>query len=162
MPATHLSLHFHVVFTTRDCEPWLAAKARQRIHDFLRDTAHRLDAKVHAVGGTADHVHIFLALRATHCLADFMRELKSESSAWIHRELKLDGFNWQEGYAAFTVSASHLDQVTRYVEHQEQHHESETFADEYAAMLRRGLVQPEEWHHWGSLFEAARDHGQRS
>ena len=125
------------------------------MHECLRSIINRLDARAHAINGTADHVHVFVGLRATHCLADFMRELKGESSAWIHRELKLDGFNWQDGYGAFTVSASHLEQVKHYIEHQEKHHQTESFADEYAAMLKRGLVEHEEWHHWGSLFDAA-------
>jgi hypothetical protein len=54
----------------------------------------------HAVGGTGDHLHIATGLRATHCLADVMREVKSESSRWIHEELRLAGFAWQEGYGA--------------------------------------------------------------
>ena len=152
MPATHLSLHYHIVFCTRDREPWLATNARSRVHAHLRTVIENMGGKAHAIGGTGDHVHLFVGLRATHCLADVMRELKGESSAWIHRELRLDGFNWQDGYGAFTVSASHIEQVKGYIEHQETHHQTVSFADEYAAMLKRGLVEHEEWHHRGTLL----------
>jgi len=37
-----------------------------------------------AVGGVSDHVHLLVGLRATHCLSDVMRELKSVSSRWVH------------------------------------------------------------------------------
>lgn len=47
-----------------------------------------MDGVAHAVGGTGDHIHIAAGLRATHCLADVMRE----SSRWIHEELRLAGF----------------------------------------------------------------------
>jgi REP element-mobilizing transposase RayT len=80
----------------------------------------------HAVGGTGDHGHVFAGLRATHCLADVMREIKSESSNWIHKELGLHGFAWQEGYGGFTVSASSLDPVRAYVLRQEEHHRGMT------------------------------------
>ena len=36
-----------------------------------------------SVGGVSDHVHILVGLRATHCLADVLRELKSVSSGWL-------------------------------------------------------------------------------
>jgi len=98
----------------------------------------------HAVGGTGDHVHVLAGLRATNCLADVMRELKSESSRWIHQELGLRGFAWQEGYAGFTVSASQLERVRAYVLRQGEHHRGVTFQQEYVAMLQRGLVEYEE------------------
>jgi crotonobetainyl-CoA:carnitine CoA-transferase CaiB-like acyl-CoA transferase len=73
----------------------------------------------HAVGGMGDHLHIAAGLRATHFLADVMREVKSESSRWIHEELRLAGFAWQEGYGAFTFAAPDLAAVQSYVLNQE-------------------------------------------
>ena len=84
MPSTHLSLHYHLVFSTKDREPWLAPTPRARVHEYLGGIVRGIHGVPHAVGGTGDHVHVSAALRATHCLADVMRELKSESSAWIH------------------------------------------------------------------------------
>ena len=78
---------------------------RERVHRYLGGIIRGMDGVAHAVGGTADHVHLFAGLRATHCLADVMREVKADSSAWIHREIGLAGFHWQEGYGAFTISA---------------------------------------------------------
>ncbi len=54
-------------------------------------------------------------LWATHCLVDVMREVKSDSSRWIHEELRLAGFAWQEGYGAFTFAAPDLEAVWAYV-----------------------------------------------
>ena len=102
----------------------------------------------HAVGGTADHVHVLAGLGATVSLADVMRELKSESSAWIHKNLDLPGFAWQKGYGAFTVSASQLKPVRTYVLGQAEHHRGISFQREYVAMLQRGLVQYDERYLW--------------
>jgi putative transposase len=107
-----------------------------------------MDGIPHAIGGTGDHVHVAAGLRATHRLADVMRELKSESSRWIHEELKLAGFFWQEGYGAFTFGASDLEGVRRYVLNQEEHHRAKTFQEEYVAMLKRGLVEYDDAYLW--------------
>ncbi len=77
-----------------------------------------------------------------------MRELKSESSRWIHKELRLAGFAWQEGYGAFTVSASNIESVRNYVLNQEQHHRVKTFQEEYVKMLQLGMVPYQEAHLW--------------
>lgn len=148
MSSTHLSLHYHLIFSTKDREPWLSPTPRIRVHEYLGGVIRGLNGVPHAVSGTGDHVHVLAGLRATHCLADVMRELKSESSGWIHKELGLHGFAWQEGYAAFTVSASHLEQVRAYVLGQEKHHRVATFQEEYVAMLQRGLVEYEERYLW--------------
>jgi REP element-mobilizing transposase RayT len=148
MPSTHLSLHYHLVFSTKDREPWLSPSTRARVHEYLGGTIRGLGGAAHAVGGTADHVHVFAGLRATHCLADVMREVKSESSAWIHKEIGLAGFAWQEGYGGFTVSASSLEKVRSYVLRQEEHHRVIGFQEEYVAMLQRGLVEYDERYLW--------------
>ena len=148
MPSTHLSLHYHLVFSTKNREPWLAPTSRARVHEYLGGVIRGMKGVSHAVGGTGDHVHVFAGLRATHCLADVMRELKSESSGWVHKELGLPGFGWQEGYGGFTVSASSLEQVRAYVLRQEEHHHETTFQEEYVAMLQRGLVEYDERYLW--------------
>ena len=77
-----------------------------------------------------------------------MRELKSESSGWVHRECKLAGFAWQEGYGAFSVGASELEAARSYVLNQEAHHQKKTFQEEYVGMLKRGLVEYDDRYLW--------------
>lgn len=148
MASTHLSLHYHLVFSTKNREPALRAELRGRVHEYLGGTIRGMNGVAHAVGGTSDHIHVFAGLRATHCLADVMRELKSESSGWIHRELRLPSFRWQEGYGGFTVGASNIEAVKGYVFNQEEHHMKESFQEEYIAMLRRGLVEYDDRYLW--------------
>ena len=148
MASTHLSLHYHIVFSTKHREPSLDAAQRPRIHEYLGGTIRGLKGIPHAVGGTADHVHLLLSLRASHCLADVMREVKSESSGWIHREIQWARFGWQEGYGAFTVGAPDLEKVRSYVLNQEEHHRVKTFQQEYVKMLERGMVEYDERFLW--------------
>jgi REP element-mobilizing transposase RayT len=89
------------------------------------------------IGGTEDHVHIMMELKATHRLSDVMRSVKGASSLWVHEELQVPAFGWQEGYAAFTLSADHRTRLRAYIENQERHHRVLRFVDEYIGFLRR-------------------------
>ena len=144
MSSTYLSLHYHLVFGTKNREPWIAPQWRPRLHEYLGGTIRGLSGSAEIVGGVADHVHLLVALKATHCLADFVRELKKASSVWVHEESRLAGFAWQEGYAAFTVSASTRDVVEKYIARQEEHHRGRTFCDELVQMLKRAGINYDE------------------
>jgi len=114
---------------------------RHRLHEYLGGTVRGLGGSPEIIGGVADHVHLLVALKATHCLADFVRELKKASSVWVHEERKLAGFAWQEGYAAFTVSATTRDAVREYIARQEEHHRGRTFRDELVQMLKKAGIE---------------------
>lgn len=144
MGSTYLSLHYHLVYSTKLREPFIRPIWRSRLHEYPGGTANGLGAHTETVGGTADHVHLLAELRATHALADFMRELKKASSAWVHEEISLRAFAWQEGYAAFTVSASGRDKVRSYIQGQEEHHRNRGFLEELRILLERSEVSFEE------------------
>jgi hypothetical protein len=73
-----------------------------------------------------------------------MRELKAVSSGWVHNEIRMGGFAWQEGYGAFTVSASQREAVRQYIQQQPEHHRTRTFREEYLELLRRSGVEFDE------------------
>jgi REP element-mobilizing transposase RayT len=129
MPSTHFSLHTHVVFSTKDRVPLIDQGWRERLHAYLGGIARENDVVPEAIGGVDDHVHLLLGLKATHCLADFMRELKAASSRWVHDEIGERRFRWQEGYGAFTVSPSQRDTVAGYIRNQEVHHRNRTYQE---------------------------------
>src|SRR5438477_69750 len=122
MSSTYLSLHYHLVFSTRNREALISPEWQLRLPASPGGTWPGLGGFPEGVGGVADHVHLLVGLKATHCLSDVMRELKKASSTWVHEEAGLRAFAWQEGYAAFTVSATVRDAVQHYVANQEEHH----------------------------------------
>jgi putative transposase len=144
MSSTHLSLHYHSVFGTKNHEPLIASAWRDRLHGYLGGVIRTLNGVPEAVGGVADHVHLLIGLRATHTLADVLRETKSVSSAWVHEDIGVGSFAWQEGYGAFTVSASQLENVRDYIQRQEEHHRTRTFREEYLTLLQRHGVEFDE------------------
>jgi REP element-mobilizing transposase RayT len=144
MPSTHLSLHYHLVFSTKERRPLIVPAWRERLHAYLGGILNDLGAIPQAIGGVADHVHLLAGLKATHCLADVMRDLKRGSSEWVHDTIREREFAWQEGYGAFTVSANVRAEVRAYIARQEEHHRTRTFREEYLEFLRRGGVEFDE------------------
>jgi putative transposase len=148
MPSTHLSLHYHVVFSTKERRAFIDASWRDRLHAFLGGAIRMADGMPEAVGGVGDHVHVLMGLRATHRLADVVRDIKVASSEWVHKEIKQAVFSWQDGYGAFTVSTSKLDVVRQYIANQAEHHQKKSFQEEYREMLVKSRIEFDERYLW--------------
>jgi REP element-mobilizing transposase RayT len=140
MSSTYLSLHFHLVFSTKNREPTIRDKWKLRLHEYLGGTIRGLGGFPEGVGGTADHVHLLIGLKATHCLADVLRELKKSSSVWVNEEIG-EVFAWQEGYAAFTVSPTARPAAKKYIANQEEHHRAKSYREELIEMLAIAEVE---------------------
>ena len=140
MGSTFLSLHYHIVFSTKQRRPLIRSEWRPRLHEYIGGTIRGLQSFPKAVGGVEDHVHLLVGLRATHCLADFMRELKKACSIWAADEHEPE-FSWQDGYAAFSVSATHRELVRKYIGNQEEHHKKVSFLDELKKLLEKNGVE---------------------
>lgn len=148
MPSTHTSLHYHLVFSTRDRIPSIRADIRERLHAYLGGVIRGIGGTPLEVGGVADHVHLFVGLKPTHVVADVMRALKGDSSKWMRSELGVRDFAWQEGYGAFTVSKSSVDAVREYVRNREEHHRKRTFQEEYVEFLQKMQIEYDERYLW--------------
>jgi hypothetical protein len=114
------------------------------MHEYLGGTARGLGGTPQGIGGMSDHVHLLIGLKATHCLADFVRELKKASSTWAACTTWGRDFRWQEGYAAFTVSVSARGDVQQYIANQEEHHRRKTFREELIQFLEKSGIEYDE------------------
>ena len=139
MGSTFFSLHYHIVFSTKERRSFIRADWRDRLHAYLGGIVRNQGGVAEAVGGVEDHVHLLASLRTTHCLADFMRDLKKDSSNWAAENFDRD-FAWQEGYAVFSVSATHVEPVRQYIAGQEEHHRKANFLDELKTLLEKNGV----------------------
>ncbi len=148
MSSTHLSLHAHVVFGAKHQRPLIYAEWRSRLHAFMGGAIRTLDVVPESVGGVADHVHLLIGFRATHRLADVMRDVKRTSSIWVHETIGDKDFQWQDGYGAFSVSVSLIEQVKSYIANQETHHRKKTFQEEYLELLKLSDVKFDSKYLW--------------
>lgn len=122
---TYSKLFYHIVFSTRRREPTISKEWRLRLHDYIGGTLRGLGGASVVVGGVVDHIHILAGLKPAHRLCDIMREVKSESSRWIHDTIGNRAFAWQEGYSVFTVSPLACERVKQYILDQAARHSRE-------------------------------------
>ena len=140
MSSTFFSLHYHLVFSTKERIPLIRAEWRPRMHSYLGGVIRGMNGVAESVGGLDDHVHILASLRPVHRIADVLRDLKKKSSRWVHEKFDR-GFAWQEGYAAFSVSPSARDSVRNYIANQEIHHAQFNFVEELRELLEKAGIE---------------------
>lgn len=139
----------HLVFSTKNREPWLDSDLRPRVFAYLAEVGRDMDCTVHRVGGMADHIHMAMELPRTMTVADFVKKVKSASSIWIKEHGgHHSGFSWQAGYGVFSLGASQLQSLTEYIDRQEAHHRVKGFQEEYLEFLRKYGVACDERHLW--------------
>ena len=116
------------------------ASHREDLFKYIWGVVKNHKTRLYRINGVADHVHLLTGLHPTVALADFIKDIKVASSGWVKEKNMFPAFtHWQEGYGAFTVSASERDAVIEYVKNQVEHHKKASFIDE----LRRLLVEAE-------------------
>ena len=147
MPSTHTNLHYHIVFSTKERLPLIKDEWRNRLHAYLGGIVKNLEGVPLAVGGINNHVHLLIGLKSSHRLDYFVRALKADSSAFIHKELR-EQFEWQKGYGAFTVSPLGIENVRQYVLNQETHHRRKTYENEYVDLLEKSHTPFDEKYLW--------------
>lgn len=139
----------HLVFSTKNREPWLDARLRPRVFAYLAVVGREMGCEVYRVGGMADHVHMAIQGGRTMTVADFVKRVKSTSSQWIKAEGENHaGFAWQAGYGVFSLGASQLAVLTEYIDRQEEHHRVKGFQEEYREFLRKYEVAYDERYVW--------------
>ncbi len=148
MPQSFASLHCHIVFSTKHRQPRITPDVQSRLFQYIGGILRNHSGHLIAAGGMPDHVHLLASLGRTLSVADLVRLIKSNSSGWIHDELRLADFGWQDGYGAFAVSYSNVDQVKSYLANQEQHHRRVSFQEEFLELLRRHDLEWDERYVW--------------
>lgn len=131
VPNTYTQLYTHFIFSTKHREPMLTDAIRPRVFAYMHGICRNMDCRLVIAGGIADHVHLFVVRHPTVSEAELMRVVKANSSKWIHETFPDESaFAWQDGYGAFSVSHSAVDDVRRYIEGQAEHHRTVSFKDE--------------------------------
>jgi REP element-mobilizing transposase RayT len=134
----YTKLTYHVIFGTKYRKPLIAEQYCERLYEYMGGTIRGLNGHLIAVGGVEDHVHLLANLSPTVALADAIRDVKANPSRWVNESAEVPTrFEWQKGYAAFTVSYSQVGSVRHYIEHQREHHRARTFEAEYVVFLQR-------------------------
>ena len=150
MASTYTSLAYHIVFSTKYRRPMLTDAVRSETYNYIAGIIANKQGQLLEIGGIDDHIHLVTSCSPTVALADFVRDIKANSSKWLHEDKGRRDFQWQAGYGAFTVSRSRIDVLRQYVLNQPAHHRKQSFEDEFRAILQRHGISFDEKY----LFEA--------
>ncbi|MFT3883099.1 MAG: IS200/IS605 family transposase [Gemmatales bacterium] len=143
MPSTYTKLYYHIIYSTKERRPLIEADWEKRLYEVIGGIVRDNKGVLLAAGGMPDHVHLLISCRPTVALSSLLRDIKSNSSNWVHEQFTKD-FAWQEGYSAFTVSHSGTADVKEYLAHQKEHHRKRDYKEELLAMLKLNEVEFDE------------------
>ena len=139
---------YHIVFSTKERRELITDDVKGRLHQYMCGTARNVGGAVLTVGGVKNHVHLLAAIKPSVAVSDFVRDVKANSSKWLSETVCGMGlFQWQEGYASFTVSASSRARVASYIERQEKHHARLGYEGELARLLERHGIEFDRAHY---------------
>jgi len=149
MPQSLAKIYIHLIFSTKNREPLLGAAVRPELHTYLGGILRDLDSPAVEINSEPDHAHVLFLLSRTHSLSDVVGRLTRGSSEWRKTMGAVySAFHWQNGYGAFSVSRSAVDEVCEYIRRQHEHHQRVSFQDEFRAFLRRYEIEFDERYVW--------------
>jgi REP element-mobilizing transposase RayT len=150
MAHSYTNILIHFIFSTKNREKIISEELQERLWPYMGGIARENNMKTLAIGGVEDHVHLLISLPPTLSFAKAIQLIKGGSSKWVHDTFpKHKYFKWQEGYGAFSVSASHIENTVAYIKRQKEHHKIKTFQDEYIAFLKKHEIEYDERYIWG-------------
>jgi len=142
---SYTNLYYHIVFSTKNHRPFLDEPELTRLFEYLGGMVNNMKATLLLVGGTSDHVHIAARLHPETSVVQFVRDVKTNSSKWVHEALAGNSdFAWQDGYSAFSVSHSIVGKVVEYIRGQKEHHKKLTFKEELKSLLEKHGISYDE------------------
>lgn len=116
-------LFYHFVWGTKGGEPLIETEWENSLHNVIAAKAIELEAIVHAVGGTDNHIHLVASVPPKVALAMFVGQVKGSSSHWVNHELSpCHQFAWQSEYGVLSFGGKQLDTMVRYAKSQRDHH----------------------------------------
>jgi REP element-mobilizing transposase RayT len=143
------SVLIHLIFSTKNREPLIDREIERELYAYMGGIFRDLKSPMLAGNGTEDHAHVLFSLARTVSIADLVEEVKKSSSKWVKTKgSNLQGFQWQAGYGAFSVSQSGVDAVRAYIARQKEHHRNRSFQDEFRLFLQRHGIAYDERYVW--------------
>jgi putative transposase len=135
MAHSYPNVLIHCVFSTKERQDVIPSELMDKLWRYLAGIGTNHHMQILEAGGTANHVHLLLVLPSDMPLSKAVQVLKANSSRWMG-EHGLN-FEWQQGYGAFSVSASNAASVREYIAKQTEHHRKRSFEEEFVALLRK-------------------------
>lgn len=143
MSHSYIKVIVHLIWATKNRQKLISKNARPRVEHHIRSYAKENEILLDIINVQIEHVHVLIYLLSNQQVDQIAKLLKGESSHWINaNNLLPQRFSWQRGFGAFSVSPSHLNVVRRYIAHQDEHHRTKAFLEEYNEILKKYGFDP--------------------
>jgi putative transposase len=141
MADTYHSINLHIIFSCKDRMPLITPEIEAELYHVIGGILRNKDCVLIEGNGTADHSHLLIGLPPKYAPSEIMRDIKSNSSRWVHEKWPKSPFGWQDGYGVFSVSISKIPRTREYILSQKEHHRKTTFREELQWFLDNHGVQ---------------------
>ena len=103
--------------------PLVTPDIERDVYRYITTVCQNCGCEVLAIGGIADHVHLYISFPGTVDYSELMRNAKGGSSRFVNKTLKPGQFfAWNKNYGAFSTRKSDIPIVVEYIKNQEQRH----------------------------------------
>jgi putative transposase len=142
MANTYTQIYIQIIFAVQNRKSLIGQSWEEELYKYITGIITQKEQKLLAINGMPDHIHIFIGMKPTCCLSDLVREIKKATNGFIKDNHFCPlGFNWQDGFGAFSYSHSQLDNVIGYIQNQKIHHQKKTFKEEYLGFLEKFNIE---------------------
>jgi REP element-mobilizing transposase RayT len=137
MANTYSQIFMHYIFAVQNRISLISNNWQVDLYRYMSGIITNNGHKTFVINGMPDHVHALVSMNPKQTPSDLMHDVKRSSSLWINENRLIPGkFSWQEGFGVFSYGKSQVPSIASYIEQQKQHHERQTFLDEYIQFLR--------------------------
>ncbi len=149
MPQSLASVLIHLVYSTKNREPFLTTEIEPEVYAYQASVFHEMGCPALIINGMADHVHALFGLSRTIAICDVVEEVKKRSSKWMKTKgVAFTTFQWQAGYGAFSIGESGVAATRQYIANQKEHHRQKSFQDEFRTFLAKYRIEFDERYVW--------------
>ena len=149
MGHSYTQIRVHVMFHKKTTAPPINPETMGKLCPYMAGVLKKLDCSPIIINGVDDHLHMYFVLGASKSIAEVVRELKKSSTPFIRNSGEFYGmFEWQKGYAAYSVSPGQHDTLVNYIRRQQDHHadKQKTFDYEYRFFMKKyGFPLDDPW-----------------
>src|SRR5258708_40226956 len=112
MAQTLVSLMAHVIFSTKNREPFITSEIEPELFAYMGGILKNHESRLLDAGGTADHVHLLISQSKNIALSSLMKDVKKDSSSWLKTKgSRFRNFHWQDGYGGFSIGKSQIQDL---------------------------------------------------
>lgn len=116
-------LYYHFIWGTKNRMPLIDPAIEPELHRAIAAKVKDMGGFVHAIGGIEDHVHLAVSIPPKIAPAEFIGDVKGNSSHYVNHIIKPDfEFYCQDEYGVLSFGEKNLSAVVGYIHNQKQHH----------------------------------------